>query len=65
MDEVKHFFNDKPAKDFYIIFENKNGSKDYYKTSMEEYNLFLGRFGAMNGHWSYTCLDANSVYGNQ
>jgi hypothetical protein len=55
--------SEKPERDFYCIFENRNGEKIYYRSNLNFWFRYQGLYGIYSGKWSYTCNDADKVIG--
>jgi hypothetical protein len=58
-DKIKNFKNEKPEKDFFVIFEIKDGRKAYYFITTDEYYKYISFYGIPDLDWSYTSNNAD------
>jgi hypothetical protein len=58
-DEIKNFKNEKPEKDFFVIFERIDGRKAYYFITTGEYYKYIALYGIPDLDWSYTSNNAD------
>jgi len=63
MDIIKDLATQPPEvnKPFYTIFENRDGTKVYYKTDYMQYLKLVSYYGNVTGSYSYTCINADKV----